>query len=60
MLGVEKKLPIAVCPGCDLAMKAADQKQVLFSHGLVDVTYVCEKCHMITIRTIKPDDKGLI
>ena len=48
------------CPGCDLTTNAIERKPVAFSHGLVDVTYVCETCLTHTIRAIKPDDKGLI
>ena len=38
------------------AMKPVDQKPILFTDGLVDVTYFCERCHTKTIRTLKPGD----
>jgi C4-type Zn-finger protein len=60
MFGTETKAPIVMCPGCDEPMKAIEQKPIGFSNGLVDVTYVCEKCLTHTIRRIKPDDKGLL
>jgi hypothetical protein len=41
-------------------MKAIERKPVAFSNGLVDVTFVCEGCQTHTIRTIKPDNKGLL
>jgi hypothetical protein len=60
MFGTETKAPIVMCPGCDEQMKAIERKRVQFSNGLVDVTYVCATCHTHTIRSIKPDDKGLL
>ena len=57
---METKLPVVMCPGFDLPMKAIERKPVAFSNGLVDVTYVCETCLTHTTRTIKADDKGLI
>ena len=61
MFGTEKtKIPVVVCPGCDEPMKASERKPVAFSNGLVDVTFVCEGCQTHTIRTIKPDNKGLL
>jgi hypothetical protein len=60
MFGTETKLPIVICPGCDLPTKAIKRKPVTFSHALVDVTYVCETCLTHTVRTIKTGDKGLI
>ena len=60
MFGTETKLPVVMCPGCDQPMKAIERKPVAFSNGLVDVTFVCETCLTHTIRTIKPDNKGLL
>jgi hypothetical protein len=60
MFGTETKIPIVMCPGCDQPTKAIERKPVGFSNGLVDVTYVCETCVTHTIRTIRPEDKGLI
>ena len=59
-VGTDTKFPIVMCPGRDQPMKAIERKPVAFSSGLVDVTDVCETCLTHTIRTIKPDDKGLI
>ena len=39
MFGMETKLPVVMCPGFDLTMKAIERKPVAFSNGLVDVTY---------------------
>ena len=61
MFGTDKtKIPVVICPGCDEPMKAMERKPVAFSHGLVDVTYVCEMCGTHSVRTIKSDDKGLL
>ncbi len=56
MLQQEQKSPVVMCPGCDQAMKPVEQKPILFTDGLVDVTYFCERCHTKTIRTMKPED----
>jgi hypothetical protein len=61
MFGTDKtRTPVVICPGCDEPMKAIDRKPIAFSHGLVDVTYVCETCGTHSVRTIKSDDKGLL
>jgi hypothetical protein len=61
MFGTETtKAPIVMCPGCDEVMTAMVRNPDAFSHGLVDVTYVCETCLTHTIRTIKSEDKGLL
>jgi hypothetical protein len=60
MFGTETKLPVVMCPGCNLPMKAIERKPVAFSHALVDVTYLCDTCLTHTVRTIKAGDKGLI
>jgi C4-type Zn-finger protein len=60
MFGTETKAPIVTCPGCDESMKVIERKPIGFSNGLVDVRYVCETCLTHTIRTIKPDDRGLL
>jgi hypothetical protein len=60
MFGTETKAPIVMCPGCDEVMTAMVRNPDAFSHGLVDVTYVCETCGSHTIRTIKSDHKGLL
>lgn len=57
MLGLGPKSPIVMCPGCDQPMEAVEQKYILFTNGLVDITYVCETCHTNTIRTINPDNR---
>src|SRR5262249_51294095 len=38
------------CPGCKMIMLATDRKPVLFSRGLVQVTYRCEPCGTETMR----------
>ena len=55
MLDLEKLTPVVMCPGCDTAMKPVEQKPILFTDGLVDVTYFCETCQTRTIRTMKPN-----
>jgi C4-type Zn-finger protein len=60
MFGTDTKFPVVMCPGCDQPMKAMERKPVAFSNGLVDVTYVCEKCSTQTVRTFKPHDKGVL
>ena len=52
---LDQKVSAVLCPGCILAMKEVEQKPILFSHGLCDVTFVCEICHMHTVRTMKRD-----
>jgi C4-type Zn-finger protein len=47
---------VVMCPGCDQPMKPVECKAIQFTNGLVDVTYLCEKCETRTIRTIKEDD----
>jgi C4-type Zn-finger protein len=49
-----------MCPGCNQPMKVVERRPVDFSNGLVDVTYVCEKCSTQTVRTFKPHDKGVL
>jgi hypothetical protein len=59
VLGLNKKMPVVMCPGCDRRMKPIDEKPIMFTEGLVDVTYFCERCRMRTIRTVRldnPDD----
>jgi hypothetical protein len=60
MFGNETQLPIVMCPGCDQPAKATQRRPVGFSHGFVDVTYVCEACVIHTVRTIRPGDKALL
>ena len=58
VLQQEQKPPIVMCPGCDQPMKAVEEKPILFTDGLIDVTYFCERCHTRTIRTTKPRGTG--
>ena len=37
---LDQKVSAVLCPGCILAMKEVEQKPILFSHGLCDVTFV--------------------
>jgi C4-type Zn-finger protein len=53
-----QRSPVVMCPGCDQPMKPVERKTILFTDGLVDVTYFCERCHTRTIRTTKPGDKS--
>ena len=50
----DQNAPIVMCPGCDEPMKPVEQKPILSTDGLVDVTYYCERCRTKTVRTIKP------
>lgn len=58
MLGLGQKSPIVMCPGCDQPMTAVERKHILFTNGLVDVTYVCEACDTRSIRTENPDERA--
>ena len=58
MLQQEQKPPIVMCPGCDQPMIVVEEKPILFTEGLIDVTYFCERCHTKTIRTTKPGGAG--
>ena len=58
MFGADKTSSgVVMCPGCNQPMEPVERKHILFTDGLVDVTFVCETCRTHTIRTIKPDDK---
>ena len=55
---LDQNSSIVMCPGCDEPMKPVEQKPILSTDGLVDVTYFCETCHTKTVRTIKPSGGG--
>ena len=55
MDAIDQKVSAVVCPGCNRAMKEVEQKPILLSHGLCDVTFECETCQMHTVRTMKRD-----
>ena len=46
---------LVVCPGCDEPMKPVDEKPVLSTDNLTEVTYLCARCQMTTIRLIRSD-----
>jgi RNase P subunit RPR2 len=46
-------LPIVICPGCNIAMRVLRAERIMFTQGLVDVSYECQSCGMVTKRTIK-------
>ena len=46
---------IMMCPGCDERMMPVDEKPVLSTGNLSEVTYVCARCQMSTIRLISSD-----
>jgi C4-type Zn-finger protein len=41
------------CPICKLAMRYVQAKPIVFTPGLVDVSYVCDECGQRTERTLK-------
>jgi C4-type Zn-finger protein len=49
----KKKAPVVMCPGCHKSMKPGKVEPILFAKGLLDITYVCEKCGTRTKRTVK-------
>jgi hypothetical protein len=46
------------CPGCDAPMRLIGRVPLLFSNSLVDVTYKCDACAMLTQQTVKWDEQG--
>jgi hypothetical protein len=48
-------LGVVMCPGCDQPMIAVEDKPVLSTDNLVEVTYVCERCKMTTNRLLSAD-----
>ena len=51
------KYPVVMCPGCKQPMQPSKPKPLLLISGLVEITYICEKCATTTKRTIKNNDK---
>jgi hypothetical protein len=45
--------PAATCAGCQHRMAAVDRKPILFTDGLVDVTYMCDWCGTETKRALR-------
>lgn len=45
--------PAATCAGCQHRMAAVDRKPILFTDGLVDVTYMCDWCGTETKRAVR-------
>ena len=56
MLEPEQRTISVICPCCDQPMEPAEQKAILFSDGLADVTFVCEICRTWSIQTLKLDE----
>jgi RNase P subunit RPR2 len=49
----KKKAPVVMCPGCNKPMRPGKAEPILFAKGLLDITYVCERCGTRTKRTVK-------
>jgi C4-type Zn-finger protein len=45
-------LAAPACPVCKLGMRLVKTTPIVFSPGLVDVSYVCDECGQRTKRTI--------
>ena len=45
--------PAATCACCQHRMAAVDRKPILFTDGLVDVTYMCDWCGTETKRAVR-------
>ena len=45
--------PVATCAGCQHRMAAVDRNPILFTDGLVDVTYLCDWCGTETKRAVR-------
>jgi hypothetical protein len=50
------KPPVVVCPNCRQEMLPKGRTPVLFTHRLIDIHYVCERCGGTARRTIKETD----
>jgi C4-type Zn-finger protein len=46
-----------LCPTCRKAMKPSQQKPVLFTHDIFEVTFTCKKCGTAETRTVSQDEK---
>jgi hypothetical protein len=44
-----------MCPGCDEPMKVVEDKPVLSTDNLIEVTYMCPRCQMTTKRLLSAD-----
>ena len=51
-MAILQKEPAMTCPGCRGRMSPEDREPILFTDGLVDVTYLCEWCGTETKRAI--------
>ena len=56
---INAKDPEMSCPGCRNRMSALDFEPILFTDGLVDVTYVCDWCGMQTKRAMASTAKRM-
>ena len=52
-MAIRAKEPAMICPGCRGRMSAEDFEPILFTDGLVDVTYMCEWCGTEAKRAIR-------
>jgi RNase P subunit RPR2 len=44
---------VPICPGCRKPMVFVEKRHILFSDGLLEVTYRCETCGTETQRIVK-------
>jgi RNase P subunit RPR2 len=51
-----KKLPVVTCSGCNRRMKPGKPEPILFTKGLADVRFTCDRCGIAAVRTIKIDE----
>jgi len=49
--------PAATCAACQRRMAPVDRKPILFTDGLVDVTYMCDWCGTETKRAVREPAK---
>src|ERR1700681_1678279 len=49
---------IVRCPGCDAPMRLTRRAPLLFSNTLLDITYRCDACEMLTQQTVKRKEPG--
>jgi hypothetical protein len=46
-----------LCPSCDAPMRLVRREPVLFSIKIVDESYWCDGCELLTQRTVKRDER---
>ena len=47
--------PAVLCPRCQKPMMRGAAKPIMFTSGLSDVSYSCEACGTVAIRTVNRD-----